>query len=281
MTRSWDLNLNLDRLKFLSVVELRDLLQDEHNIQHMIKASLKFQALKQQKQMLRASNHRLAEVNLSFQPYLSRGKLRLVEGYLELSRMSSEIGRKQNKIEKQHNWTPHTMQALLRKKAVRARDQSEKLLKRFMGQRVSVERFVDSYQFIRKLYHVRLVKNEKIKDLSVHLQNKEAKAPLHCCCPRQAPRHHSEVCSLCGHVGSGMTVPDAHCPLTTYLVKMPYLPPLDCHLCHNSLGKQTPTHFAHPVAGRVCGQPFGCPARPARLHTLQPQPKDNKRDPKC
>lgn len=40
MTRTWDLS-NSDRLKLLSIVELRDLLQDEDKIHHIISSSPK------------------------------------------------------------------------------------------------------------------------------------------------------------------------------------------------------------------------------------------------
>lgn len=53
--------------------------------------------------MMLTSNHRLAEVSLSLQPYLNHGKLRLVEMYLELGRISGEIGRKQNKLGEYNN----------------------------------------------------------------------------------------------------------------------------------------------------------------------------------
>ncbi|XP_063060569.1 vacuolar protein sorting-associated protein 37B-like [Engraulis encrasicolus] len=281
MTRSRDFNLNLDRLKLLSVVELRDLLEDEERIQHIIKTSLKCQVVEQHKRILRASNQRLAEVNLSFQPYLSFGKLRLVESYLELSRVRADIRQKQKKMEKLQTWKPSSIQTLLRKKAGQAREQSEKLQKRFMGERMTLERFVESYQFIRKLYHIRMVKNEKMKDfLSDRLVSNEGKPPVHCCC---LWRHTEVTCNFCGHVGSGVTSPDVHRHLSPCLVKMPYLPPLDCHVYHsNSLERPTaPVDLTHPLAGaRVCGQPFRWPARPVRLQRLQPQPRDYKRPPK-
>ena len=148
-----------------------------------------------------------------------------------------------------------------------------------MDQRLSAEQFVDSYQVIRKLYHFRLVKLEKMKDLSNHMQNTEVKPPPHCCClwPQ------SEVHDLCSCVGSAMTLPHVHYPLATYLVKTPYLPPLDYHLCHNYLWKPTgtPLDSRHPEGPRVCGQPSRWPARPRRLQRLHQQPKNNQRDPKC
>ncbi|XP_062407980.1 vacuolar protein sorting-associated protein 37D-like [Sardina pilchardus] len=256
MTRTWDLYSNLDRLKLLSIAELQDLLQDEEKIHGIIIASYKFQALEQHKQMMLASNHRLAEVNLSIRPYLNRGKLRLVEMYLELGRVSGDIGRKQNKlVAHQINLKPYIMQTLLRKRVGQTMDQSEKLLKRFMDQRLSAERFVDSYETLRKLYHIRLVKLEKMKDLFKPMRNTEKRPPSSLCCC--AWSHQSEVHRLCSCIGSTLTSPNCRYPLTTYLVKTSHLPPLDYHLCHNNQWKPAATSLdpRHPEEEGICGKP--------------------------
>lgn len=149
----------------------------------------------------------------------------------------------------------------------------QKLLKRFMDQRLSAERFVDSYQVIRKVYHIYVVKLEKSKEISNFIRNTEVRPSLHCCCTWSQ----SEVRSLCHCVGLSRTLPNCNYPHTTYLVKTPYLPPLDYHLCHHNQWKTAPSPDSrYPDGERIYGKGSRWPARPAQLPSLHQQPRNDQ-----
>lgn len=145
-----------------------------------------------------------------------------------------------------------------------------------MDQKLSAERFVDSYPVIRKLYHIRLVKLDKSKEISNPTRNTEVRPSLHCCCPWSQP----EVHSFCPCVASSVTLPNCNYPHATYLVKTPYLPPLNYHLCHHNQLKPAPSDSSYPDGEGIYRQASGWPARPVQLPRLHQQPRKDQRDPK-
>ncbi|XP_028855583.1 vacuolar protein sorting-associated protein 37D-like [Denticeps clupeoides] len=217
-----DMSMGRD-LWHLSAAELWDLLEDPGRTDRMVRVSVKFQALQRQKVFLLDSNQKLALQNLSLQPRLDSSRLRLADRYLRLTRAARSVRDKRAllaTLQRRYRWTPQTTQQGLREHAELAMDQSEELLQKFMEGLLPLEWFVEPFLSCRKVYHVRQVQADKLQELLT---------------PPEMPRDHHRLhrpprsLSLYPNILPAITPPVVHCCFTTYLLKGPYLPPLDPH----------------------------------------------------
>uniref|UniRef100_A0AAY4B2P8 Uncharacterized protein n=1 Tax=Denticeps clupeoides TaxID=299321 RepID=A0AAY4B2P8_9TELE len=93
-------------------------------------------------------------------------------------------------------------------------------VKKFMEGLLPLEWFVEPFLSCRKVYHVRQVQADKLQELLT---------------PPEMPRDHHRLhrpprsLSLYPNILPAITPPVVHCCFTTYLLKGPYLPPLDPH----------------------------------------------------
>ncbi|XP_035009401.1 vacuolar protein sorting-associated protein 37D [Hippoglossus stenolepis] len=86
------------QLRGLRTRELRELLEDEDKIHHIISCSEKFQGLQKAVEKTLVSNQRLAKFSLSQKPKFRDAKLLLAMKYKELERRRSIIQAKQEQL---------------------------------------------------------------------------------------------------------------------------------------------------------------------------------------
>ncbi|CAL8268161.1 unnamed protein product [Merluccius merluccius] len=155
-----------DGYRALSTAELRELLQHEDKMDHIIHLNEKFQELQLQRDSLLASNRGLAEESLARRPPLNQGKVQLAERYSQLSALTTACWEKRRQLENRGpQRSPLTAQTLLRDEVAHAEEQSEELLEKFMEGSVNLESFLDSFQSSRKTYHIRRAQVEKVQEL--------------------------------------------------------------------------------------------------------------------
>ncbi|KAJ8403872.1 hypothetical protein AAFF_G00347400 [Aldrovandia affinis] len=179
MSRNRDLNSNPDRFKILNTNELRDLLQDEETMDQIIRLSQKFQSLQVDRETLLTTNRSLAEKNLSRRPRLQNRKLQLAEKYRELEMVTDVCQEKQRRLDTciQRRGSQMAL-CLLQEEVVRAEEDSEDLLEKFMAGGVPLEAFLESFQSSRKVYHIRRTQADKLQEL---------------CRPQRKPRNLNEA----------------------------------------------------------------------------------------
>ncbi|XP_034033575.1 vacuolar protein sorting-associated protein 37D [Thalassophryne amazonica] len=156
-----------DGYRALSSGELRQLLQNDHKMDHIVRLSDKFQELQVDRETLLTSNRSLAEESLTRKPHLNNGKLQLAEKYQELSNLATTCWEKQSQLEA--HIQKHSLQGalnLLREEMTRAEERSEELLEQFMEGTVSLDEFLDSFQSSRKTYHIRRAQAEKMQEVT-------------------------------------------------------------------------------------------------------------------
>ncbi|XP_066517609.1 vacuolar protein sorting-associated protein 37D isoform X2 [Hoplias malabaricus] len=244
-----------------------------------------FQELQVDRETLLATNRSLAEESLAHRPRLQNGKLQLASKYEELAKLSTACREKQSRLEgcmRKHS--PQTAQNLLQEEVARAEEQSEELLERFMEGHVPLEGFLDSFQSLRKTYHIRRAQAEKIQELnrSERKQRKRLEEE------EEARRKKEEVPKE--PRPNGIT---AHGPPRVFQLRYGLTPailvplssssaataaglsPLDsCPNQPQASGPSAPHSCpGQPVGLRVIGQLPGWPARPVRLQQLyRPSP---------
>ncbi|XP_020320220.1 vacuolar protein sorting-associated protein 37D isoform X2 [Oncorhynchus kisutch] len=188
-----------------------------------------------------------------------------------------------------------TAQNLLQEDVVRAEEQSEDLLEKFMEGNVPLEGFLDSFQSSRKSYHIRRAQAEKIQELNRAKRNssKPKKPEDKMRDEKPEPQRTNgfmaqgppRVFQLRYGLTPAILLP--HFPLPSSSTTPPSalthtsLPPLDSQPGQTQiLSPSAPlSGHGHPVNLRVIGQlPGGWSTRPMRLQQLyrpaphQPEP---------
>lgn len=155
-----------DGYRALSTTELRELLQSDDKIDHIIRLNEKFQELQVDREMLLTSNRGLAKESLARRPRLNNSKLQLAEKYSELSDLATSCWDKQSQLEARgQRGSLQTAESLLQEEVARAEEQSEELLEKFMERNMSLDDFLDSFQRSRRTYHIRRAQAEKMQEL--------------------------------------------------------------------------------------------------------------------
>ncbi|XP_045930057.1 vacuolar protein sorting-associated protein 37D-like isoform X4 [Micropterus dolomieu] len=103
--------------------ELRNLLQDEDKINHIIRCSEKFQGLQRAAEKRLLSNQKMAKISLSQKTQFRDAKLLLAMKYKELEKLRSIIQAKQEQLVGKHS--VHYYQQCLLKKINRAEEECE------------------------------------------------------------------------------------------------------------------------------------------------------------
>ncbi|XP_018597388.2 vacuolar protein sorting-associated protein 37D [Scleropages formosus] len=292
MSQKRDSNPNPDGFRALSTSELRDLLQDEHKMDQMVKLSEKFQELQVERENLLTTNRSLAEESLARRPCLQNGKMRLAQKYQELEKLASTCREKQSRLESHmQKHSPQTAQNLLQEEVARAEEESEDLLERFMEASVPLEGFLESFQSSRRTYHIRRAQAEKMQEFNRSERNLRTHKKAE---EEGGKREEVQEARPNGFIAQGParvfqlrygltpaillpSFPLASASGQTHAVS---LPPLDtqpgqAHMLGSGLSHSGP---GQPVGLRVIGQLPGWPARPVRLQQLyrpshhQPEP---------
>ncbi|GAA6225787.1 vacuolar protein sorting-associated protein 37D-like isoform X2 [Lates japonicus] len=146
--------------------ELRELLEDEEKINHIIRCSEKFQGLQRATEKMLVSNHRLAKINLSQKPKFRDAKLLLAMRYKELEKLRSIIQAKQEQLAEKHS--VHHAHLCLLSKINHAEEECELLFQRFAAGKMPLADFLDSFLSSRKLHHARLILVKKLQEMIRH-----------------------------------------------------------------------------------------------------------------
>merc|ERR1712136_19862 len=158
----------MNLLQHLNTQELKDLLNEDARFETIIKDSDCVKQQESEKDMLLVSNKSLAEYNLSFEPKLSVGRQKLVELHQTASQLEKSLQEKEASFEESGGEiTLDTAIALLQTAAVQAEEESEALANNFLDQNLDVETFVDEFQHIKKVAHLRRVKSDKINEPAI------------------------------------------------------------------------------------------------------------------
>ncbi|XP_020320218.1 vacuolar protein sorting-associated protein 37D isoform X1 [Oncorhynchus kisutch] len=296
MSNFKDTNSIPDGYRALNTSELQELLQDEEKMDQIVRLNEKFQELQVDREILLTSNRSLAEESLARRPLLNNGKLQLAEKYRDLTNLATACWEKQSRLEADiQKHSLQTAQNLLQEDVVRAEEQSEDLLEKFMEGNVPLEGFLDSFQSSRKSYHIRRAQAEKIQELNRAKRNssKPKKPEDKMRDEKPEPQRTNgfmaqgppRVFQLRYGLTPAILLP--HFPLPSSSTTPPSalthtsLPPLDSQPGQTQiLSPSAPlSGHGHPVNLRVIGQlPGGWSTRPMRLQQLyrpaphQPEP---------
>ncbi|KAI4887277.1 hypothetical protein NFI96_021661 [Prochilodus magdalenae] len=219
----WDSTSYLDHLKYLNIAQLRDLLEDEESLLCTIRSSNKFQDLQKQTKVKWASNRRLAEANLSYQPYLLNNKTLLAEKYQLLGQALSSLRHKQRKLDAWHGQLRlKTTRQSLKQKAADFMNESESLWQRFLEGNLLLLDFMESFLSARKLYYRVLVQVMKMQNLSTH-------GPQRAEVPNIYSRdvHSATAVNMLYSLSPVVMLPSTFPPLMGHSVTTSYLPPLN------------------------------------------------------
>ncbi|XP_070685459.1 vacuolar protein sorting-associated protein 37D-like [Pempheris klunzingeri] len=245
--------------------ELRELLQDEDKINHIVRCSEKLQRVQRAAEKMLVSNQKLAKVALSHKQTFRDAKLVLAKKYRELEKLRSIIQAKQEQLAEKYS-LPHAQCCLLGK-INRAEEECELLFQRFAEGKTPLEDFLDSFLSSQKLQHVRLVLVKKLQEMT-ELQSTGRLSEIY---PDTEQIHNAclPVCSLT----TAVILPACCHP--------PFLLPFATHLnaahclqhlpsCHDYSGSLSPG---------VHGRAPKWPARPVRLQPLRVQQRRHQQAP--
>jgi len=146
---------------------LQELLNDEEKFDALIKGLSQIKSLRDEKEMLMASNRSLAEYNLSQEPVLKDMKSQLADKHREAMRTAEKVkNAKRDLDDKSGNVEPDTLLALLQTAHAEAEEASDSFADDFLNKRIdSVDEFLDTFLERRKLCHMRRIKVDKMKEL--------------------------------------------------------------------------------------------------------------------
>ncbi|CAM2103849.1 unnamed protein product [Caretta caretta] len=169
----------------LSTAQLRSLLQDEPQLERIVRlsGSRKFQSLQLEREMCLASNYALAKENLSLQPRLENGKASLAIKYQELQETRAACQEKQQRVETcLRKWSPQSILSQLQAAVDAAEAESEAQVERFLGRELPLDAFLEFFQQSRMLSHLRRTQVEKLEQL---LRKEKQSRWLPTCCEGQ------------------------------------------------------------------------------------------------
>ncbi|XP_047449779.1 vacuolar protein sorting-associated protein 37D-like [Mugil cephalus] len=226
--------------------DLRDLLEDENKMNHIVRRSEKVQRLQRAAEKIRDSNQKMATVSLSLKPKFRDAKLLLSVKYKELDKLRSLIQAKQEQLAEKRS--VHYAQWGLLKKVDQAEEECELLFQMFAEGKATLPDFLSSFLSSLKLHHIRLV---LVKKLQETLGDEQDALRF----PASSPDHIHQLCGLTAAV-----VFASCCHPRPLLLPLP---------AHRSLVLRRPPTLGPEEfpGGRRRGGPRW-PARPVRLQPL-------------
>ncbi|XP_038232111.1 vacuolar protein sorting-associated protein 37D [Dermochelys coriacea] len=169
----------------LSTAQLRGLLQDEPQLERIVRLSMsrKFQSLQLEREMCLASNYALAKENLSLRPQLENGKASLAIKYQELQETREACQEKQQRVETcLRKWSLQSILSQLQATLDAAEVESEVQVEKFLGRKLPLDAFLEFFQQSRMLSHLRRTQVEKLEQL---LRKEKQLSWLPTCCKGQ------------------------------------------------------------------------------------------------
>jgi ESCRT-I complex subunit VPS37 len=162
-----DYPMALSRLQVLSKDELHELFTNEAKFDDHIRSLEQMKQLYSEKEMLMTSNKSLAEYNLSQEPMLKQKREALTEKHRQAIEMMSELRKTKEKIEaKSGKVKPDVLYSLLQVAQSEAERDSDALMDDLLsGKITNIDEFLEKFMEKRKVYHLRRVKLEKMKEI--------------------------------------------------------------------------------------------------------------------
>ncbi|XP_041796810.1 vacuolar protein sorting-associated protein 37D-like [Chelmon rostratus] len=151
------------QFRALRTRELRELLDDEDKINHIIRCSEKFQGLQRAAEKMLLSNQKMAKVSLSQKPTFRNAKLLLAVKYKELEKLRGIIQAKQEQLAEKHS--VHYARWCLLNKINHAEEECELLFQRFVEGKMPLADFLDSFLSSRKVQHISLILLKKLQEV--------------------------------------------------------------------------------------------------------------------
>ncbi|CAK6966725.1 vacuolar protein sorting-associated protein 37D-like isoform X1 [Scomber scombrus] len=252
--------------------ELRELLEDEHKINHIVRCSEKFQGLQRAKEKMLLSNQKLAKETLSQKSKFKDAKLLLAMKYQELEKLRSIIQAKQEQLAEKYS--VHYAQQCLLKKINHAEEECELLLQRFVEGETLLAVFLDSFLSSQKQQHIKLVLLKKLQERT-ELKSAERLSEIppqyfsvgfH----QQIHNHCLPVCNLT----TAFVLPACCHSLTSLpILPRPFLLPFGAHI-HTA---QCPQHLSLCFDHIESPHPGKFPKWPTRPVRLQPLKVEHRR----
>ncbi|XP_051253402.1 vacuolar protein sorting-associated protein 37D-like isoform X2 [Dicentrarchus labrax] len=248
--------------------ELRELLEDEDKINHIIRCSDKFQGLQRAAEKMLVSNQKMAKVGLSHKPQFRDAKLLLAMKYKELEKLRSIIQVKQEQLAEKYSL--HYAQWCLLKKINHAEEECELLFQRFAEGKTPLANFLESFLSSRKLQHIRSILVKKLQD-TIELKSTQIVSEIH---PDTFPeRVHNACLPVCGLTTAVLLPACCHQP--------PFLLPFGTHVNAAQCLQHVPFchDYTESLRAGVHGRGLKWPARPVRLQPLKVQQRRQQHGP--
>lgn len=163
-----DLSTALSVLQPYNSDELKKLLNEDGQLDDMIKDLQLVKNLEVEKEMLMVSNKSLAEFNLSREPRLRSARQRLIDSYKHASQDFAEVEEKKQQLDDlSRQVSLDTTLAILQTSAAQTEEETEKIAEKFLEGSIDVESFLEDFLPQRKLAHLRRVKVDKLSELLI------------------------------------------------------------------------------------------------------------------
>ncbi|XP_032901954.1 vacuolar protein sorting-associated protein 37D [Amblyraja radiata] len=158
--------MSRDRFGIFSTRHLKDVLEDEGKLASMVQLSPQLQALQKEREIILGNNRRMADANLSMQPWLDNNKMHLADKYQELQEMAAVYREKQKKVAAYlERHSPKSALKLLERDMVKNEEESEEITNTFLAGQVPLDNFLQKYHRTRTLCHVRKTQVEKLQEV--------------------------------------------------------------------------------------------------------------------
>uniref|UniRef100_A0AAZ3QJJ4 VPS37 C-terminal domain-containing protein n=1 Tax=Oncorhynchus tshawytscha TaxID=74940 RepID=A0AAZ3QJJ4_ONCTS len=168
-----------------SMTQLNEMLEDDDRLNKIIQEMEEMQDVQQIKEMILASNRRLAEQNLQLQPSLEHQKTQLTKCYGSLQESFEAYQVHKSKLDHTPgNSSLDTLLALLQAEGAKIEEETENMADSFLDGDVTLDTFIDSYQSKRKLAHLRRVKIDKLQEM-VLKGHRLPQVPVSCSHPQE------------------------------------------------------------------------------------------------
>jgi len=170
--------------------ELKTLLNNDEQLNNLIKDMPQAKHIATEKEMLLAQNKSLAEWNLSQEPKLREAKSRLLDVYEQAAKLKEEAESKRSQLNALSNQRSlDTTLALLQTAAAQAEEESEKIAEGFVSGDMPIDGFLVEFKAKRQSAHLRKLKAEKLYELmrNTSRQNVNAASAAHPNVPTSQP----------------------------------------------------------------------------------------------
>ncbi|CAG0885284.1 unnamed protein product [Darwinula stevensoni] len=147
--------LNEDRLK-----QLRE---DDEELEAFMRNTHIFQDYDNSIEAVIAENSELAEANLSHKTDLNEKRKRVLEKFNEYVTLKKTLEEKSEKYRQlSTKYSPESIQACLSEAVLQKDEESEDFAEKFLYEEISLDDFLPDYMSLRKVSHLRRLKEEKL-----------------------------------------------------------------------------------------------------------------------